>query len=342
MTRPTVHDIARNAGVSLATVDRVLNNRPGVRPQTIDQVNQAIEQIGYVRDVAAANLARQRSYDFICVLPNTKSEFLGNVQEAIAEYALNAKADRTRISTRTFPLDNTNALVEILSEIETKRPDGVAILAPETPSVRDAVRRLIAAGIVVAAFVSDLPSTGRSHFVGINNIGAGATAATLLARFLGSEPATILVVAGSMISTDHAERRSGFDGKMVSAYPQHTVLPTLETFDDADLVFRRVSEALNNNPNIAGIYSIGAGNQGLVKCLTQIEPARNITVIAHELTQCSRKALIDGVFDAVIAQNVGHIVRSALRILKAQTDSLATIESQERIRTEIFIAENLP
>ena len=54
--RPTVHDIAAAAGVSLATVDRVLNLRPGVRSVTRAKVEQAIERIGYVRDVAALAL----------------------------------------------------------------------------------------------------------------------------------------------------------------------------------------------------------------------------------------------------------------------------------------------
>ena len=50
MSRPTVNDLAKAAGVSLATIDRVLNSRPGVREQTIRRVNAAIEQIGYVRE----------------------------------------------------------------------------------------------------------------------------------------------------------------------------------------------------------------------------------------------------------------------------------------------------
>ena len=54
MSRPTVHDIAREAGVSLATVDRVLNARPGVREKTIAKVRAAVERLGYVRDTYAA------------------------------------------------------------------------------------------------------------------------------------------------------------------------------------------------------------------------------------------------------------------------------------------------
>ncbi|MEM8541929.1 MAG: LacI family DNA-binding transcriptional regulator [Pseudomonadota bacterium] len=339
--RPTVYDIAKDAGVSLATVDRVLNNRPGVREKTIQQVQDAIAKLGYVRDVAAANLARQRSYDFICVLPDSKSEFLAEVRAAIDEAAAGLSPDRTSISVREFPLDNTNKLIELLGEIQAEVPDGVAIMAPETPAVRDAVKRIMAAGTHVTPIISDLPSTDRSHFVGINNVGAGRTAAQLMGRFLDSKAATILVVAGSMVSTDHAERRTGFDETMCIAFPQHNVLPTLEAFDKAENVRERVGEALRHHPDISGIYSIGAGNQGLVSILHETGRAKDIIVVAHELTDCSRNALMSGTFDAVIAQNVGHIVRSAVRTLKAQTDNLQTIESQERIRTEIFIAENL-
>lgn len=67
--RPTVHDIAAAAGVSLATVDRVLNQRPGVRLVTREKVEAAIRQIGYIRDVAAANPAKSRVYPLVFIVP---------------------------------------------------------------------------------------------------------------------------------------------------------------------------------------------------------------------------------------------------------------------------------
>ena len=48
MPRPTVKDIAKTANVSLATVDRVLNERTGVRQFTIDKVLKVIDEIGLV------------------------------------------------------------------------------------------------------------------------------------------------------------------------------------------------------------------------------------------------------------------------------------------------------
>ena len=74
--RPTVHDIAAAAGVSLATVDRVLNQRPGVRHVTREKVETAIRDLGYIRDVAAANLAKGRTYPLVFILPASDNSFM--------------------------------------------------------------------------------------------------------------------------------------------------------------------------------------------------------------------------------------------------------------------------
>src|SRR5690606_5405926 len=83
--KPTVNDIARVAGVSLATVDRVLNARPGVRSVTVEKVQRAIAELGYVRDTAAANLARRRVYNLLFVLPATDNEFVLALHDQIRE-----------------------------------------------------------------------------------------------------------------------------------------------------------------------------------------------------------------------------------------------------------------
>jgi LacI family transcriptional regulator len=85
MAKPTVHDIAKAAGVSLATVDRVLNARPGVRDITVSRVQDTVQKLGYVRDISAANLARGRRYRFVFVLPDNPSQFLKALRDAITE-----------------------------------------------------------------------------------------------------------------------------------------------------------------------------------------------------------------------------------------------------------------
>jgi len=58
--RPTIHDVARRAGVSIGTVSRVLNVRGGVRPATRAKVIAAIEHLGYRPDRAARELSVRR------------------------------------------------------------------------------------------------------------------------------------------------------------------------------------------------------------------------------------------------------------------------------------------
>jgi len=83
--RPTTKDIAKAAGVSLATVDRVLNNRAGVRQDTVEKVNKIIEVIGFVRNFSAANLARSKEYRFLFLLPRSGDQFLKELVSRIAE-----------------------------------------------------------------------------------------------------------------------------------------------------------------------------------------------------------------------------------------------------------------
>jgi len=340
--RPTVHDIARTAGVSLATVDRVLNARPGVREDTISRVQVAIDQLGYVRDVAAANLARQRSYSFAFVLPAFHTAFQQGLRAEIDDVCARSRIERIAVTRIDVDPHDPQSLVSTLHRLVGAGLDGVAVMGPETPQIRDAVRRLRAAGTRVVTLVSDLEGSGRDHFVGINNLAAGRTAGVLMGRFLGGRAGPVLVLAGSMLARDHAERRLGFDRLMLADFPHLPVLPTLEGHDDPDLIARLMPEALAQRPGIVGIYSIGAVNRGLIGALRSRASTRDLVVIAHELTPQSRSALGDGTFDAVITQDVGHMVRSATRVLRAFVEGREINVAQERIRIDIFLKENLP
>ncbi len=342
MSRPTVNDIARAAGVSLATVDRVLNARPGVREKTILRVNEAIDRLGYVRDVAAANLARRRNYCAAYVLPDSPTAFMTTLAEAIASTSAHALFDRTTVRVVRVPAFDSTAYVRALDSLAGSGCDGIALMAPETPQVRDAIRRATEAGVAVVALVSDQPHSARHHFVGIDNVRAGRTAAMLLGRFAARPEGRVLVLAGSMMLRDHMERRLGFDAIMREQFPGMTVLPTVEARDDSQAVRRLLPLALAEHGPIDAIYSIGAGNRGLVEALDDLGLGAALTVVAHDLTPTMRRGLESGVIDAVITQDVGHMVRSALRVLRARSERLPIDPGQEQIRIEILIRENLP
>ena len=267
MSRPTVNDIAKAAGVSLATVDRVLNARPGVRDRTISRVHDAIDRLGYVRDVTAANLARQRRYRLVFVLPEGPSQFLGALREAIAEAALGSVVDRTDIEIISAPPRDPHALARALNALDCDRIDGVAIMAPETPPLRDAVKRLKDGGVAIVALVSDLPNSERDHFVGIDNLAAGRTAGVLMGRFLCGRSCAVVVLASSMQARDSIERRLGFDQVLAERFPSVEALPSIEGHDDPETIERVLAMALDSHRAIAGVYALGSGNRVLTETL---------------------------------------------------------------------------
>lgn len=341
MGKTTLQDVAREAGVSLATVDRVLNGRAGVHARTVQRVQSAIERLNYQPDRLASRLARARDYRFEVILPAGANEFMRMLE---AEFRITADRyvhERVRISITHVDVFDGEALAAALERLPAEL-DGVALVALDHPAVTEAVNGLVERGVVVVTLVSDLPGTRRAHFVGIDNYAAGRTAATLLGRFLGHRSGKVGLIAGSLSLRDHIERQYGFEQVIAREYPDLVLLPLREARDDDTRVHDVARGLLAEHESLVGIYNVGAGTPGIVAALEESGRARDIVFIAHELTPFNRRHLVRGTIDAVINQDAGHMARSAARILLAARESMPIIAGQERIRIDIFIRDNVP
>ncbi|MDN5786361.1 LacI family DNA-binding transcriptional regulator, partial [Pseudorhodobacter sp.] len=309
MNGPTVHDIARHAQVSLATVDRVLNNRGSVSAKTIAKVKVAVAQTGYVRNLAAANLSRRRVYRFCFVLPAGETGFIALLLTAIEAQRKQLLEEQILIQiiqTRAFDVAGQ---VAALRGIDC---DAVAVMASEAPEIQEEFSRLNAAGVRVVTLVADLPQSHRAAYIGIDNVAAGRTAAEFMGRFLGGR-GTVLMVAGSLSSRDHNERLMGFRLVMQERFAGVALLPAVEGGDDAATVERLVLQAAELQP-LTGIYAIGAGNRGLMRAVKTIAP-KPVTIV-HELTPTSRQGLRDGTFDLVLDQDTNAATTAAIKIMR--------------------------
>jgi ABC-type sugar transport system substrate-binding protein len=85
-----------------------------------------------------------------------------------------------------------------------------------------------------------------------------------------------------------------------------------------------------------------AAVRGIVAALEAAGRQRQVVYIAHELTDESRRALIDGTIDIVINQDAGHEVRSAIRVLMSRADRSPIVQAMERIRIDIYVRDNIP
>ncbi len=339
--RLTLEDVAREAGVSLATADRVVNRREGVRSKTVARVERAISKLGYKTNVAAARLARNRRHRFAFLLPSSINPFMEQLAAQVATTAEWLELQQTYVDILRVDVFDPDALASALRHLPPVY-DGVAVVALDHPAVRSAIDDLADRSVHVVTLVSDTPSARRTHYVGIDNPAAGRTAASLMGRFLVQRPGQVAVIAGSMALRDHSERHFGFLQVLSGEYPHLQVLPAFEGRDDNDRNHMIVSRLLEDCPGLVGIYNVGAGNEGIAEALRSSGRASELVWIAHELTPDARRCLLSGVADAIINQDAGHEARSAARILLAHCERAPILLDQERIRVEIFLRDNLP
>jgi hypothetical protein len=211
--------------------------------------------------------------------------------------------------------------------------DGVATIALDHPKVRAAIDDAASRGVRVVTLVSDAPSSRRLHYVGIDNPAAGRTAAALMGRFLRGRRGSVGVIAGSLALRDHAERQFGFHQILSSEYPELSPLAAVEGRDDNERTRMLAARLLSRQPDLVGLYSVGAGNRGIAAALEASGRAHDIVWIAHELTVHTRALLLRGVIDAIINQDPGHEARSAARVLLAHCLGDPVMPDQERINS---------
>jgi LacI family transcriptional regulator len=338
----TLRDIARQAGVSLATVDRVLHNRPGVRPDTVRRVKEAIERNSFQPHVAAAELARGRARRFAFVMPSGPNLFMQQIQSYLGEMSGWLSARRLAVEMVATDVFDPSVLAASLETLAGGDYDGIAVVALDHPNVRAAINDLVEAGAKVVTLVSDVPSSRRHHYVGIDNIAAGRTAGALVGRLVGPRSGKVAIVAGSQSLRDHAERIFGFNQVMASEFSGLDVLPVLEGRDEDQRSEQLLSRLLGKHPDIVGFYNVGAGTQGVAKALIDSGREQQVVFVGHDVTVLTRKLLLQGVMDAAISQNPGHEARAAVRVLLALARGEPILIEQEKIRIDIVMRDNLP
>ncbi|SFN29245.1 LacI family DNA-binding transcriptional regulator [Variovorax sp. OV329] len=344
MTRslPGVADVARLAGVSTATVDRVLHRRPGVRQATVQRVVQAAAELDYLpRQELHAALAPE-PMQLLFVLPDRSSRFLrmlgewvGYSQEHWAPFNVNCK-------TAFIQSFDPEALAALLRR-RGQRVDGVAFMALEHPLVREAVDRLAEQGVPSITLVSDLSHSQRVAYVGLDNRAAGRTAAYLIGRFLGpARRAKVAMIAGSLSYRAHEEREAGFMQLLAEQYPQLQVLDLREGYDDERTNYRQTRAMLEQHTDLAAIYNIGGGAEGVGRALKESGLEHRVVFIGHGLTPDTRALLIDGTMDAVINQSPQSAILTCVRIFTNLRDRRDMMSGVEATRSQVIFRENLP
>ncbi|PZO78171.1 MAG: LacI family transcriptional regulator [Mesorhizobium amorphae] len=336
--RSTLADVAREAGVSPATVDRVLNNRPGVRPRTRHVVFQTARRLGYIGEETLPDGSADAAIRLDFVLPVGSNTFIRTLHDQLSTQA----AQRPGIDVRITAIESFNpeTLADALHGLQG-RTAGVGLIALDHPTVREAVRMLSRADVKVVTLATDILHVPRIGYVGIDNRQAGRLAGYVLGRLLGrSAVRKVAMFAGSLSYRGHQEREMGFRHVLSEEFPKLEIVELREMGDDRERAYREARALLDRHEDLAGIYNIGAGNSGIAQALHERGRERSTVFLGHELTEGTKRLLLDGTLDAVIDQNPRVEAREALNMLVHAVRNLPYEGHPPRLH--LVLKENIP
>ncbi len=328
-------DIALQAGLSTATVDRVLNDRPGVRQKTVDRVMDAVKLLekAVSRPAIIPSIAADLTLDVI-IAGNA-----GFANENLARELRRVAKQRGIELRMTYPQRmNPRALLEALESCLQFGSSGLIVQPLEHPEVREAINGLAAQETPVVNVLTDLPGTETLGYAGLDNRAAGRTAGLLMGR-LCRRPGKIAVFWGGELYRSHEEREMGFRTLLREAYPELSVVEMVQGRDDPEKNYRIAKRLLSVQEDLCGIYSIGSGNRGIEKAMLESGRKDEVTYLAQNLTPLTKQCLLSGVMDAVVHQDMARVAEAAIGAIIDH--SVGRPVSIERVPVEIIMRENL-
>lgn len=342
---PTIKKIAELAGVSRGTVDRVLNNRGNVNPQTRERICDIARALNYTPSRPGKTLAlkkKQFKFGYILLGTTAGNPFFEELLEGVREKAEELKEYGASVEIRHAALDDADSQAALIDELTALGIHGLAVMPIHHPLIGQKIAALIRQGIPVVTVNSDLPDCGRLAYVGSNSFKNGETAAGLMARFCRGR-AAVGIVLGSELIADHAERAAGFVSRLRAGYPQMQVIDKVYNQDDDIISYNQTLEMLKSHPEIDALFLASAGVRGACRALEELGSGRPMTVISFDLVPYTVRMVRQGVIAATLGQQPKIQGSKPLDIL---FDILGfdILPERELFYTEIDIriAENLP
>ncbi|SEJ85239.1 transcriptional regulator, LacI family [Paraburkholderia diazotrophica] len=335
--KPTMDDVAKAAGVSYATVERVLNGRGGVSRAKEASVLDAARKLKIDR---ALHEVSARWLRIAIVTQKPTSPYYVALRQGFELAQKSFETFRVLCNVTFFDDLEPPSLASVIARVSQKA-DAMIVVAYEHPLVIDAVSR-VAKKIPVVCVASDLPDCGRLAYVGIDNRCAGRIAGELMGRFVGPAGGQILVIAGLRTYLGHEQRDGAFRAVLRRRFPACDVVATVESRENERSTERLTRDAFGKYPGLKGIYNLSVGDEGIARALRAMKCQDSTVVIGHELSPVSRALLIEGVVDAVLDQSPFVEAIRAVEVILNHYNRGTTSGLPLQTPISIYLQENLP
>lgn len=310
----SISEIVAATGLSRATVDRVLNKRPGVHPRTqahVLRVLAHLENNGQA-GLQEASALEKREAARIGVVVQAGETFRRSILETVQKMK---DADGGVAVLQAVASRSDEETIELIRTVG-RDSDGLALVSKNIEPVKSALKELQGAGKSVVALVSDLDATVRNAYVGIDNRAAGQLAAFILGRCLErTGEAKVAVVAGYFSYLCQEDREIGFRSLLRQRFPQIEIVEIIKGEDSREATYEAALRLFKKRHDIAGIYNVAGGNFGLARAIDEAQFVRRPLYITHEVNEVTEPLLRTGVIDFLITQNIQSLVGMSSQVL---------------------------
>jgi LacI family transcriptional regulator len=340
--RPTVADIATLSGLSVATVDRVLNARLPVRQETAERVFNAAQELGYhgtglIRRRLEQSLPRHR-LGFLLQRPDQL--FYQDFARALTQAAGATVGFRVTDSVEFLQSQTPSEIVDRLKDL-ARRVDSVAMVAVDHPAVTGAVAEVEAMGKPVFSLLSDFAPGVRHGYIGTNNRKVGRTAGWLIAK-TARAPGKVAIFVGSHRFHGHEMREIGFRSYLREAAPDLVIIDTQVSLEDAALAHEATLDLLRRHADLVAIYVAGGGTEGVIAALREEGMAGKIAMVCNELNPITHAAVADNVATALIATPIVALAGNLMQLMAAAIGNPAQESvGQTFLPFDIYVSENI-
>lgn len=299
----TVQQIAEEAGVSRGTVDRVLHERGKVKPEIAQNIREIAQRLGYYDKMQRAMAAKLSAADFRLgiVLTSMETPTMGIVAagaQAAREKLCNMGA---QVHIHLLEQLDPQRIVACIDELAEQGINALAIAPSSDPMVCERLNALAEAGVAIATLNGDLPGCKRLCYVGMDNWRGGRVAAGLM-HLLLPEGGKVLPITAHLTHYAHKQRYTSFYQEMQEHHPEIEVLPLQSCFNRDDFAQEIVLHAVEEHPDLRGVYVAANGTRGVCDALAQCGLTGRVRVVAYDLNDQNREDLMRGRISALLDQ----------------------------------------
>ncbi|MFM0153893.1 LacI family DNA-binding transcriptional regulator [Paraburkholderia sediminicola] len=299
-------EIALQAGLGLATVDRVLNGREHVREHTRQRVQHAINELEK-QQFQLATSGRKLVVDVVVEAPR---RFSDEIREALESELPGLQPAVFRPRFLMQDTMTTAEVVDVLKAIGRRGSHGVLLKAQDVPDVANAVADLQQRGIPVITIFTDIPQSARIAYAGLDNRMAGATAAYLIGQWLARREGDVLVTMSNERFRGEEEREANFRNELQRRYPRLRLVDASGGHGLDAQTEARVKQAVGSGRKVVAVYSMGGGNVAILRALKSMGQTPKC-FIGHDLDRDNVELLREGKLSAVLHHDLRQDMRTA-------------------------------